>query len=134
MGASDRLRVTLPSHAANLPLVRHAIRGFLSAGHVSDPPVGEVLLAVTEACANVVQHAYADADQPGELELELERTSEELRVAVRDRGRGFAPRPDSPGAGLGLPVIASLTQRLEIRPVDGKGTEVMMAFSLNEAA
>jgi serine/threonine-protein kinase RsbW len=134
MGDSDRLTVTLPSDAANLPLVRHAIRGFLSAGGVPDPPTGEVLLAVTEACANVVQHAYVGADEPGELELELERTSDELRISVRDRGRGFAPRLDSPGAGLGLPVIASLANRLEIRPADGHGTEVMMAFSLNEAA
>jgi serine/threonine-protein kinase RsbW len=134
MGDSDRLSVTLPSDPANLPLVRHAIRGFLSAGEVADPPAGEVLLAVTEACANVVQHAYVGLAQPGDIELEMKRTGDELVIAVRDHGRGFGPRLDSPGAGLGLPVMASLAQRLEIRPVSDHGTEVMMAFSLNEAA
>jgi serine/threonine-protein kinase RsbW len=134
MGDSDRLSVTLPSDPANLPLVRHAIRGFLSAGEVADPPAGEVLLAVTEACANVVQHAYVGADQAGNIELEIERIGDELVIAVRDHGRGFAPRPNSPGAGLGLPVIASLADRVEIRPSIGQGTEVTMAFSLNEAA
>jgi serine/threonine-protein kinase RsbW len=134
MSDTDRLSVTLPSDPGNLPLVRHAIRGFLDAGAVADPPAGEVLLAVTEACANIVQHAYVGADEPGEIELQAEKSGDRLIISVRDRGRGFAPRLDSPGAGLGLPVIASLADRVEIRPIPGAGTEVMMAFTLNEAA
>jgi len=134
MSDSDRLSVTLSSAPGNLPLVRHAIRGFLDASDVADPPAGEVLLAVTEACANVVQHAYVGDPEPGAIELEAELSGNRLVSSVRDHGHGFAPRLDSPGAGLGLPVIASLTDRLEIRPTPGSGTEIMMAFALNEAA
>ncbi len=55
-------------------------------------------------------------------------------VIVRDRGRGFAPRVDSPGLGLGLPVIAALTRRLELQETPGGGTEVVMAFGIAEPA
>jgi len=37
-----------------------------------------------------------------------------LVVTVGDEGHGIVPRPDSPGLGLGLPLIARLTQRCEI--------------------
>jgi anti-sigma regulatory factor (Ser/Thr protein kinase) len=129
MGNPDRFALVLAPDPANLPIVRHALRGFLEAGGTAGDTIGDILLAVTEACANVVQHAYAGVEPPGKLHLTAQRQGDEVLIAVRDHGRGFAPRPDSPGAGLGLPVIASLTERVEIRPVPESGTEVVMAFA-----
>jgi anti-sigma regulatory factor (Ser/Thr protein kinase) len=106
--------------------------GFLDGHSLPDALASDVLLAVTEACTNVVQHAYrdSDADGDGEIEVSAGRADDTLVIAVRDRGRGFAPRVDSPGLGLGLPVIAALTQNVEIRPLPPTGTEVVMTFSL----
>jgi serine/threonine-protein kinase RsbW/stage II sporulation protein AB (anti-sigma F factor) len=53
--------------------------------------------------------------------------SGELRIVIRDTGTGMTPRSDSPGLGLGLPVIASVTDSIEIVSTD-EGTEVQMTF------
>jgi serine/threonine-protein kinase RsbW/stage II sporulation protein AB (anti-sigma F factor) len=55
---------------------------------------------------------------------------ERLTVVVHDEGRGMLPRPDSPGLGLGLPLIATLAESLELG-TDGGSTEVRMTFRLD---
>jgi serine/threonine-protein kinase RsbW len=131
-GEQVQLELTVPSTAENIPLVRHAVAGFLDGHSLSGALASDVLLAVTEACTNVVQHAYRDGEPESSAEIEVtaQCVSSALTIAVRDRGRGFAPRIDSPGLGLGLPVIAALTQNVEIRPVPPSGTEVVMTFDL----
>ena len=57
---------------------------------------------------------------------------ERLTVVIRDRGRGIVPRPDSPGLGLGLPLIATLAETLELGKEDADHTEVRMTFRLDE--
>ena len=100
---------------------------------LSAPLIDDVKLVVTEACTNVVQHAYRSdpAAVDRHIELAAECMDSILEVAVRDLGRGFAPRVDSPGLGLGLPVIAALTQTVEIRPLTPHGTEVVMTFAID---
>jgi hypothetical protein len=51
-------------------------------------------------------------------------------VVVRDEGMGIGPRPDSPGLGLGLPLIASLTESVQLGRDAEEHTEVRMTFSL----
>ena len=126
-----QLELTVPSTAENIPLVRHAVAGFLDGHSLSGALASDVLLAVTEACTNVVQHAYRDGGAAAaEIEVSAQCEPSALTIAVRDRGRGFAPRVDSPCLGLGLPVIAALTQNVEIRPFPPSGTEVVMTFDL----
>ncbi len=49
---------------------------------------------------------------------------------VEDRGRGLAPSPDGGGPGLGLPLIAALTEDLEIsHGPDNRGSRVAMSFA-----
>ena len=124
----------LPRDAVSVPICRQVLNGCLGTLGVTPDTRADIALALSEACANVVQHAYLGDPEPGAIELEAELSGNQLVISVRDHGHGFAPRLDSPGAGLGLPVIASLTDRLEIRPTPGSGTEIMMAFALNEAA
>jgi anti-sigma regulatory factor (Ser/Thr protein kinase) len=84
---------------------------------------------VTEACTNVVVHAY-----PGRVDgpLGVRATVDEatLTVVVSDQGRGILPRPDSPGLGLGLPLIATLAESLELGTGPDHETEVRMTFEL----
>ena len=54
----------------------------------------------------------------------------ELLVTVRDEGTGMAPRIDSPGLGLGLPLIAQTAHSLEVRQAPTGGTEMRMSFRL----
>src|SRR3954467_6782201 len=64
-----------------------------------------VRLAVSEAVSNAVVHGYRGR-APGAVTVAAEAEDHELRVTVSDEGCGPAPRADSPGAGLGLPLIA----------------------------
>jgi anti-sigma regulatory factor (Ser/Thr protein kinase) len=85
---------------------------------------------VTEACTNVVVHAYGDGDGPMEVAASVDGGA--LRVTVRDEGLGIVPRPDSPGLGLGLPLIATLTESLELGKASDDRTEVTMVFRLEQ--
>jgi anti-sigma regulatory factor (Ser/Thr protein kinase) len=91
--------------------------------------IGDVELALSEACTNVVVHAYGDADV-GAFRVRLDSAGASLIVTVSDDGSGMVPRPDSPGLGLGLPLMAALTDRLDVAPAaGGNGTVVRMHFS-----
>jgi anti-sigma regulatory factor (Ser/Thr protein kinase) len=53
--------------------------------------------------------------------------ADELLVAICDDGMGLSPRPDSPGAGLGLPIMATLADRFEVHQ-RCPGTRLMLGF------
>lgn len=125
------IEVTLPARAENVAVVRHAIGGVGEALDLDAHTLSDVKLAVTEACTNVVVHAYDGAEGPMQVSAEVD--PEHLMVVVRDEGRGIAPRPDSPGLGLGLPLIATLTESLELGKDAQDRTEVRMSFPLGSA-
>jgi anti-sigma regulatory factor (Ser/Thr protein kinase) len=96
----------LPARAENIAIVRHAFGALGDAFALAPQTMADIRLAVTEACTNVVVHAYPD-------------------------DAGITPRADSPGLGLGLPLIASLASTVELRRDDRERTEVCMTFSLD---
>jgi len=128
MSASPDLVLSLPARAENVAVVRHAFGGLGEALSVPEQLLSDIKLAVTEACTNVVIHAYPDTEGPMEVRAVL--GEEELSIVVRDEGRGVVPRADSPGLGLGLPLIATLTESLELGTGDDAATEVRMTFRI----
>jgi anti-sigma regulatory factor (Ser/Thr protein kinase) len=125
------LELKLPARAENVAVVRHAFGGFAEVLSVDEQTLADIKLAITEACTNVVIHAYED-DEDGALEVDASIEDRRLTVVIRDRGRGIVPRPDSPGLGLGLPLIATLAESLELGKDDADHTEVRMTFALDE--
>jgi serine/threonine-protein kinase RsbW len=123
------LELTLPARPENVAVARHAIGGFGDVLDVPDQTLADVKLAVTEACTNVVVHAYPDGEGPITLRATVDAGV--LRVVVVDEGRGILPRADSPGLGLGLPLIATLAESLELGTGDRDETEVRMTFRLD---
>ncbi len=130
IGAPD-LVLILPARAENVAVVRHAFGGLGDALDIDDQVLADVKLAVTEACTNVVVHAYPDGEGPMEVAAAIR--DGRLAIAVRDDGRGMLPRPDSPGLGLGLPLIATLSETLELGRGEDDRTEVRMTFRLGPA-
>ena len=122
------LEITLPARAENVAVVRHAVGGLGEVLEVDDTTLSDIKLAVTEACTNVVVHAYPEAEGPMGLRASIE--ARRLYLVVMDRGRGIVPRPDSPGLGLGLPLIATLAESLELGTGQSEETEVRMTFDL----
>jgi serine/threonine-protein kinase RsbW/stage II sporulation protein AB (anti-sigma F factor) len=89
-----------------------------------------VRIAVSEAVSNAVVHGYRGR-VPGPVTVVAEAQDSSLRVIVRDDGWGLGPRTDSPGAGLGLPLIAEVAESVSVGTgQDGQGTVLSMTFVL----
>jgi serine/threonine-protein kinase RsbW/stage II sporulation protein AB (anti-sigma F factor) len=122
------LHRTLPAVPASVPMLRAQAAEFVSAAGVGERQLAAVKLAVSEAVTNAVVHAYAGAEQPGEVRIVMFVERETVHVIVSDDGTGMLPRLDSPGLGVGLPFIASSADTLQIGVSDGGGTELQMTF------
>ena len=98
---------------------------------VPEPCVSDVRLAVSEAVTNAVVHAFRGPEESGTVIVTVYvRVREWIEVLVTDDGSGMAPRDDSPGIGLGLPLIRHLADQFDHRrPPEGVGTELRMRFS-----
>jgi anti-sigma regulatory factor (Ser/Thr protein kinase) len=129
--ATPDIELVLPARAENIAVVRHAFGALGDAFALQAQVLADIRLAVTEACTNVVVHAYPDAGARGPMQVEATVDGGELNVIVRDEGAGITPRADSPGLGLGLPLIASLAESVELRRGDDDRTEVCMTFALD---
>ncbi len=125
------MELALAARAENIAIVRYALGGFGEAFAVSESKLSDIRLAVTEACANVVVHAYPDG-HGGPMEVVASMEEGELTVLVRDWGSGIRPRPDSPGLGLGLSLMVALAERVQLGHDSEEHTEVRMTFALSE--
>jgi anti-sigma regulatory factor (Ser/Thr protein kinase) len=124
------VKLTLPARPENVAVIRHVLGAFAEALRLSDGLVEDLRLAVTEACTNVVRHAYPPGS-PGPVEVSLRPDDDAVRVVVADHGRGVGTSSDSTGPGLGLPLIAAIADEVDLQPVPGGGCRVAMTFSLH---
>jgi anti-sigma regulatory factor (Ser/Thr protein kinase) len=126
------LRIRLPAKPDNVAVVRQALTGLGDAYELDPDFLSDIRTAVTEACNNVVIHAYS-GDDPGLLEVEADPgDGTAVDVLVRDYGAGLQPNtvpPQERSLGLGLPLIAALARQFEIRGNHGGGLEVHMLFA-----
>lgn len=156
MAEPSNVLLNLSNRPENVLLVRQVLSGVADAIGLDGVTLNDIATAVTEACNNVVLHAYGGEEGP--LEVEIRVTSETLEVTVSDRGRGLpdplaasepggsqweagrggAERGREPGAienepssssGLGLPVIGALARHVELRAGVDSGTTVRMEFA-----
>ncbi len=125
------LRHRYPATAESLPLARRAVVECAEELGGGDSVTEAIALAVTEACANVIVHAYCDHPGVGEMTVSVESSTDCLRAYVADDGIGMVPRLDSPGLGLGIPLISQLPDGFELRSRPEGGTEVCMEFMLS---
>jgi serine/threonine-protein kinase RsbW len=133
--AQPEVRLTLPARPEGVAVVRQALAGMADALDFDASVLADMKMAVSEACTNVVVHAYDD--DAGTLEVEMLADEVGLTIVVRDHGAGIQPRParvEPPALGLGLPLIAALSDAFELRGSAGSGTEVRMTFSYDRDA
>lgn len=127
MNPTPEFALSLPARPESVTVVRHVLGGVGGVWPVDAALLDDLQIAVTEACTNVVTHAYLDRPV-GALEVRGDVVDGRVVIAVRDHGPGIVPRPESSGLGLGLPLIAALADHVWTGRADDGAHEVRMTF------
>ena len=124
------LRLRVPADEDSLPVVRQALRSLGETVDAQVEALEDAELALTEALANAVEHAY---EGDGEVRVTFNPQESDLIVLVADSGVGISDdaRAGRNDRGFGLPLIESIASRVEIR--GGDGTEIEMSFPMGRS-
>lgn len=133
------LQLVLPADARLLPRTRRAIAEYLAEINASREHIDDVILALDEACANVIRHAFPDDDN-ATFRLVADITDDEVSMSIEDDGVGFKPEAidlrdnETATSGRGLHMIRQLMTSVEVRSPNarGVGTLLHMQKSLKE--
>jgi serine/threonine-protein kinase RsbW len=126
------IRLTIPAKPEYITLGRLALTGIarVRPDNVSQEVLGDLKLALTEACTNSVRHAYGEPG--GMVEIGYELHPDKLVVEVADQGNGFARLDQRPAlseeelmeGGLGIAIIEALSDELVISERPGGGSSL----------
>ena len=90
MSPAADVRLTMPARPEGVAVVRQALAGMADALDFDEAVLADMKMAVSEACTNVVVHAYQDSE--GTLEVEMSADETGLTIRVRDHGSGIQPQ------------------------------------------
>ena len=130
MAEGSTVRLRLQSRPQTLTIVRGMLGGVAELLSIDPELLDDLKTSVSEACNNVVLHAYGG--DAGPMEVGLFVTDDRFSVRVSDEGVGM-PAPPPAGdvsQGIGLSVIRALTEDVQFSSAPGGGTEVRMDFSV----
>jgi serine/threonine-protein kinase RsbW len=103
------LRETFEATPRAVPEARHLLVAFAQRYCPGAPQIIDaVALAVSEAVANVVRHAYPE--DTGKVELCAAADEQSLRITITDHGVGRATASRNPGEGLGLTIMREMAE------------------------
>lgn len=126
------LSVSLPRESVSVPVVRRLAAQALRAFGVHDDDVDDVQLAITEACANVIDHA----GETDTYEVKIELATDRCTLTIVDQGSGFdangvPDRPDDDAEmGRGLALMRALVDNVAFRNEPQAGAVVHMVKTL----
>ncbi len=124
---APRVRLELTSRPESARLVRSMSTAAGEALAFDAELLTDVNTALSEACNNVVLHAYGDG--PGPFSVELAAAPEGVEVQIRDHGRGIRQAaPERDGLKVGLALMSAVADRAEFIHVPEGGTEVRLSF------
>lgn len=124
---ASMLELRLPAEVTSATVARRAVAELTGSTDL-DIDHAAVALCVSEAVTNAVVHGYRDrAGADDAIEVRAWEEDGGLTIVVRDYGLGLAPRNDSPGLGLGVPLMISMADRFAFAP-EAAGTRVEMWF------
>ncbi|UCE86990.1 MAG: ATP-binding protein [Deltaproteobacteria bacterium] len=132
-GASRILSLRVPARADQLRRVREEVRAAVDGCGCSAQAAGDIVLAVDEACQNIIRHAYGDACE-GSIAIEIERVGDELVFSLVDSAPPLDPRSVKPRdlddlrpGGLGTHLIRTVMDETDFaRHPSGAGNLLRM--------
>ncbi len=127
VGLDELLEVEVPAEAEQLATARHLIRRWVEANGGSDDDCAAFAIAVSEACANSIEHAYGPRD--GKVQVRASLVDGEAEVTIRDRGKWREPRDGN--RGRGIPIMEEFMDDVSVEPGEN-GTTVKLVRRLRE--
>ena len=139
---SQKFRITRAAELETLGIFRDFIASVCARAGLDDATCYDLKIAMDEACANVIQHGYADLN-PGSLILDLEVDARQVVMTITDFGHPFEPRehdaPDiqaalagEPTSGFGLVIIYNTMDQVDYR-VTEEGNQLILTKRLTRA-
>lgn len=130
-GTAEELRVVRTATPDALAGIRAVVSTWARGVGLSSDTLVDLLLAVGEAAANVVDHAYRGRP-PGPLEVEVgvraQRSGRLVTARISDRGHWRPSAAGSDDRGRGLPMIRALAQHLDVAATPS-GTQVCLELA-----
>jgi anti-sigma regulatory factor (Ser/Thr protein kinase) len=127
VGLDELLEVEVPAEASQLATARHLIRRWVEANEGTDDDCAAFVIAVSEACANSIEHAYGPRD--GTVHVRASLVDGEAEVTIRDRGKWREPRNGN--RGRGIPIMVEFMDEVSVEPGEN-GTTVKLVRRLRE--
>lgn len=129
------VEIKVPNQPEFLRVVRLLVSGYMSRLPFNIEEVENVKVAVSEACNNAMQYAFAP-DEEGSLTIRCWHDRDRIVFEISDTGKGFDSSVDSESTiederGLGFLLIQTLMDDVTVTTEPGKGTKVTMCRILN---
>jgi serine/threonine-protein kinase RsbW len=132
----------VPSSTENLSMIREFVGGVGERAGMDTSELAKLELAVDEACANVIEHAYG-SDNTREVTVKATVDCEAVQIEIVDTGRGFDPAQveqvnldqlisERKSGGLGMRLIRSLMDEVQYQIVPGQKNELRMVKRLKK--
>lgn len=127
------LSLTLAAEPQNVRQARDEAASYAEGLGLDSSGVEDLKTIVSEACSNIVRHAYPEDTKERPMEVSMDGSAGELTVTVRDSGTGIRPptgaRPSS--LRLGFILMGSLADFMQLRTGKGRGTELLLKVPLH---
>lgn len=135
-------QIRVPSSTENLAMIRDFVSKIGERAGMSPAELVKLELAVDEACANVIEHAYG-SDETREVTVKVKLDSEEIQIEIVDTGKGFDPASieqvnldqlviNRKSGGLGMRLIRSVMDEVQYQIVPGQKNELRMVKRLKK--
>jgi serine/threonine-protein kinase RsbW len=133
--------LVVKSKTDNLAAIRDFISSTAASAGIPAEVIGDIILAVDEACTNIIKHAYKSYPD-GEITIKLEYSDKKFTIKLIDHGDSFnptlVPQPDIQKyyrqrkvGGLGVYLMKSLMDEVKYISVPGKYNQVLLSKNLN---
>lgn len=129
-------KISFPSTSGNIVIVEKLINEICTSYDVSEDFYGNILVAVTEAVNNAIQHG--NKQDPGKkVDVEFKAADKSISFCVHDQGEGFdyntLPDPTNPEnlekpSGRGVFLMRHLADNVEF---SDSGRTVLLNFSIS---
>ncbi len=137
-----KYHLKLPSQSDNLSIIRELVANVANKVGFNKDDISKIELAVDEACANVIKHAYGkNINQLIDVEIKID--TKKMMVIVSDKGKGFEPQDvklpnmskyisEMRVGGLGIYLIETLMDKVDFDVKPGIRNQVKMIKYLNK--